>query len=416
MLSKLTLIGLGALVLALLALLGTAFLTDNASLLIGAAVVVLCATNFIGQYLLLGRRFTKRAIAVQGVSALVLVGIFYIAVLMPTAGERLPDLAGVQYWDLATGSRIAYLKLEPGNPTHAEPIVFLHGGPGVADLQGDAAYFGRLCEEGYVVYVYDQLGTGRSSRLQDPSGYSIERDAADLEEIRRQIGAEKMILIGHSYGASLAATYIAQHGEHVAKLIASSPGALVGGVAGGGDFQGRLITVQKLSLYAVILQPRVLTAYTLLQINPRAAHHFAGDSEMDARNDEVYAVAEPALHCGNKASAHRLHGLGFYANQFPQSAQHVQPKDMTQALKRYKIPTLVIKGSCDYLTWASAIDYLDAFQAGPAQLIYLSGAGHNAYQDKPHEFEMNLKAFLSGQPLPKLYIGKNVPADYEKGY
>ena len=85
-------------------------------------------------------------------------------------------------------------------------------------------------------------------------------------------------------------------------------------------------------------------------------------------------------------------------------------------LRRYQIPTLVFKGSCDYLTWASAIDYLDAFQSGPSQLIYLSGAGHNIYQYKPLEFESNLKAFLLGQPLPNEYTGIGVPADYEKGY
>jgi proline iminopeptidase len=414
-LTKLTMLGLATLALAYLTLFGTAFHTDNASIFIGAALAMLCVANFTGQYFLLGRRFTKRTIAVQGVSALILLSIFYVAVLMPTAGERIPDLTGVQYWDLATGSRIAYIKLEPEKTTHAEPIIFLHGGPGIADLHGDAAYFGRLREEGYVVYVYDQLGTGRSSRLQDPSGYTIERNAADLESIRHQIGAEKVILIGHSYGASLAALYIAQHGEHVAKFIASSPGALLGGIAGGGDLLLRLTTVQKLSIYAQILQPRPLMTYLLLQINPRAAHQFAGDSEMDARNDDVYAASESALHCGSKELTHSLYGLGFYAFQFPQSAHTVRPKDFTPALKHYKIPTLVIKGSCDYLSWASALDYLNAFQSGPAQLVYLSGAGHNAYQDKPEEFEMNLKAFLNDQPLPNQYTGRSVPADYEKG-
>jgi proline iminopeptidase len=138
-------------------------------------------------------------------------------------------LPGVRYWDLATGSRIAYVKLTSGHPTRVQPIIFLHGGPGVADMEGAAAYFGPLIDEGYEVYVYDELGSGRSSRLADPTGYTIARDAADLEEIRRQIGANEVILIGHSYGASLAATYIAQHGEHVARFIAISPGALVGG-------------------------------------------------------------------------------------------------------------------------------------------------------------------------------------------
>src|SRR5690606_21465063 len=157
------------------------------------------------------------------------------------------------------------------------------GGPGVPDLEGDAAYFGRLREEGYVVYVYEELGTGHSSRLDDPSGYTVERDAADLEAIRQQIGAPKVILIGRSYRAAVAATYVAGHGDHVARLISAAPGALLGGVAGGGALRLRLTTAQTLFQYALILQPRPLIVYTLLQINPRAAHALAGDAEMDAR-------------------------------------------------------------------------------------------------------------------------------------
>lgn len=416
MLGKAVLIGFFAEVMAVLALVGTAFFTANLSVLVGTALGVLFLANYIGQYFLFGQRFIKGRVASWSVSSLVLLGIFYIAVLKPAAGENPPDLADVQYWNLSTGSKIAYLKLAPEKKARPEPIIFLHGGPGIADLEGDAAYFGRLREEGYIVYVYDQLGTGRSSRLQDPGGYTIERHAADLEEIRQQIGADKVILIGHSYGASLAALYIAQHGEHVAKFIASSPGALIGGIEGGSGLQTRLTTAQKLAIYALILQPRPFTAYLLLQINPRAAHRFASDAEMDARNDDVYAISEPALHCGNHETTQRLYGLGFYSLQFPQSARAVPPKDFTAALKRYKIPTLVIKGSCDYLSWASGLEYLDAFQSGPAQLVYLSGAGHNAYQDKPEEFEMNLKAFLNEQPLPNGYSGRSVPADYEKGY
>ncbi|MCE7984449.1 MAG: alpha/beta hydrolase [Caldilinea sp. CFX5] len=416
MLGKQLLVALVALLLALLALVGTAFFTDSASWLTGMALVVLAIVNFGGQAWLVDRRLVKKPSIVPVVSTLLLLGFFAVAVLLPAAGEPFPTAPDVQDWDLPTGSRIAYHKLAPATPAHPEPIIFVHGGPGVADLAGDAAYFGRLREEGYVVYVYDQVGAGRSSRLQDPSGYTIERSVADLEAIRQQIGAEQIILIGHSYGAGVAALYSARHGEHVAKLIVASPGALVGGLAEGGVPQDRLTPTQKLHLYALILQPRPFTVYTLLLINPRAAHAFAGDAEMDARMDAVYAVTEPALHCEPPATARPLQGVGFYANQFPQSGRYTPPSDVAQALQRYAIPTLVIKGACDYLNWASALAYLDAFQQGPAHLVYLHDAGHNVYQDQPQAFAENMKAFLQGQPLPNEYSSRSVPADYEKGY
>jgi alpha-beta hydrolase superfamily lysophospholipase len=56
-------------------------------------------------------------------------------------------------------------------------------------MAGDARYFGALAQEGFGVYVYDQVGRGRSERLDDPRGYTLERDVADLEAIRHAAGA-----------------------------------------------------------------------------------------------------------------------------------------------------------------------------------------------------------------------------------
>jgi proline iminopeptidase len=105
-------------------------------------------------------------------------------------------------------------------------VVVVHGGPGVADMAGDAAYFGQLAGDGYDVWVYDQVGTGRSSRLADPRRYDIAREVADLEAIRGRIGADRMVLIGHSWGGQVAASYLAAHPANVARVVFSSPGAL----------------------------------------------------------------------------------------------------------------------------------------------------------------------------------------------
>ncbi|GAA4236023.1 pimeloyl-ACP methyl ester carboxylesterase [Streptosporangium album] len=52
------------------------------------------------------------------------------------------------------------------------------------------------------------------------------RDAADLEAIRRVLRADKLILVGRSWGGSLTARYLAAHPRHVAKAVFVSPGAL----------------------------------------------------------------------------------------------------------------------------------------------------------------------------------------------
>jgi proline iminopeptidase len=175
---------------------------------------------------------------------------------------------------------------------------------------------------------------------------------------------------------------------------------------------GRLTAAQQRPLYAALLQPRALLGYALLQVNPQAAHAFAGDAEMDARFDVVYNLTAPALHCRGAPSAPELHGLGFYAHQYPQSATRPPHADYRPALAAQHTPALVIKGSCDYLSWSSAQDYLRTLPLG--QLLYLPGAGHNAYQDKPAQFIAAVQAFLAGRPVPEQpYSNSQPPQDYE---
>ena len=78
-------------------------------------------------------------------------------------------------------------------------------------MKGDSEYFGELARDGFHVYIYDMVGRGRSARLADPRDYTLERDVSDLEAIRKEIGAERVVLIGHSYGGTLAAAYAASH-------------------------------------------------------------------------------------------------------------------------------------------------------------------------------------------------------------
>ena len=72
----------------------------------------------------------------------------------------------------------------------------------------------------------------------------------------------------------------------------------------------------------------------------------------------------------------------------------------------------MVKGRCDYLSWSSAREYLNALP--DAKLLYLNDSGHNAYQDEPERYMANVHAFLLGQPLPESpYDGHRRPEGYE---
>jgi pimeloyl-ACP methyl ester carboxylesterase len=83
-----------------------------------------------------------------------------------------------------------------------------------------------------------------------------------------------------------------------------------------------------------------------------------------------------------------------------------------QTLPGRTSPPSVIKGRCDYLSWSSAQEYLEALPH--ARLLYMQEAGHNAYQDEPERYMAGVRAFLLDQPLPERpYEGNHLPEDYE---
>jgi len=317
-----------AAVAGLLALVGVAVVSARPAVFLGAGLAVFLAATAAGVVLstrrLPWRRRRRARVAGSAVCVLVGVATFVVTALLPLGDPRLPPapVAGQRFWALPTGSRIAWVRVPARGRPRPTPVVFLHGGPGIADMAGDAAYFGQLAGDGWDVYVYDQVGTGRSSRLADPRRYTIAREVADLEAIRERIGAVRMVLIGHSWGGQVAAAYLAAHPEHVARVVFSSPGALAPALddGSGGGVRGRLTRSQQLRLYALLVRPRALLAHGLLNVNPEAAHAFAGDAEMDARNDRVYNAGRAGTHCRDAGLGPALHGLGFYTFQFPQSA------------------------------------------------------------------------------------------------
>ena len=115
------------------------------------------------------------------------------------------------------------------------PVVMLHGyGSGIgiysASLGPLAATLNRR------VYAVDGLGCGRSARPKWTLGYGTKSDLDDVEAYsadaldlwRQEIGAEKIILCGHSIGGYLSVAYAERYPERVEKLMLLSPAGVVG--------------------------------------------------------------------------------------------------------------------------------------------------------------------------------------------
>lgn len=393
--------------LAFGATVGVAVYTTIPALFLAAGWVVLALGTYLSARLAI-RPSTRRRLAVSTLAVLTLVGGF--GLLWPQTGRAPAAPPGMHTVVLPTGSRLAYLKLTGRGGQQRTPVIFVHGGPGVADMRGDAIYLRPLADAGYDVYLYDQLGAGHSQRLSDPTGYTIPRALADLDAFRQAIGAPRVDLLAYSWGATLSAAYLAAHPGRVEKVVFVSPGAMVGGTSDVNDLLSRLGVARRWRVYRQALVPRALLAWTLVQVSPRAAHAYAGDAEMDARFRQISAAVAPGLFCHPVASTGA--DVGFYANATMLRPSVWRRFDPHQTLRHVRTPALVVKGSCDYLSWSSAVDYRNTLP--DARMVYLAGAGHELYAERPEAFFAAVEAFLAGQPLPvPVQTRSTPPPDYQ---
>ena len=92
--------------------------------------------------------------------------------------------------------------------TDGIPAVYLHGGPG-SGCQPDHR---RLFDpERFHAVLFDQRGAGRSRPKGRREDNTLPHLIADMETIREQFGFERWMLVGGSWGATLALAYAEAH-------------------------------------------------------------------------------------------------------------------------------------------------------------------------------------------------------------
>jgi proline iminopeptidase len=115
----------------------------------------------------------------------------------------------------ANGLMIYYQTLGRG-----APLMILHGGPG-SSHDYFLPYLLPLARHNRLVLI-DERGSGRSQKLEDPSGYTIENMAEDVETVRQALNLGKINLLGHSYGGALAQAYALKYQRNLNHLILAS--------------------------------------------------------------------------------------------------------------------------------------------------------------------------------------------------
>ncbi|MBX9648966.1 MAG: prolyl aminopeptidase [Xanthobacteraceae bacterium] len=96
------------------------------------------------------------------------------------------------------------------------PAVYLHGGPG-SGCQPDHR---RLFDpERFHAVLFDQRGAGRSRPKGGRDANTLQHLIADMEMIREKFGFERWMVVGGSWGATLALAYAEAHPDRVSGIV-----------------------------------------------------------------------------------------------------------------------------------------------------------------------------------------------------
>ncbi|WP_353070540.1 alpha/beta hydrolase, partial (plasmid) [Tunturiibacter empetritectus] len=354
---------------------------------IGLLVVVALLVFFLGVLLtaeLLGklsRTFLNRSAVLTSaaLTPLFVLGL-YLAVLRPMHYPRAVPVARANtlYWNLPTGSRIAYSVYEPpaGVPLKADPILFVHGGPGARAFDTDHAFYRQFAQDGFRVYLFDQAGSGLSDRL-PAADYTVERFVADMEAIRQQIGSERLILIGHSWGGTLVAHYAAAHPDHVAKLIFHSPGGIWNWASAPMGLQ-RTDAQTKEGLPPL----RVLAAIVLSHANWNAAENLLPQQESGDWQTATSPVEFVATVCKGERSKlpadlspAYFAGMNLYPLLVAQRELNDKPEmDIRAQLGKLHVPAIALESQCDFVPWSQQVEYKKSIFG--LHEFYFADAGH----------------------------------------
>ena len=251
-----------------------------------------------------------------------------------------------------------------------QPVVFSHGWPLSADAFEDQMVF--LASRGYRCIAHDRRGHGRSS--QPWNGNDMDTYADDLAALVDRLDLRKAIHVGHSTGGGEVARYIGRHGtKRVAKAV------LIGAIAP--------------LMLKTAANPGGLPIEAFDQIRAGVL----------ADRSQFFKDLSMPFYGFNRPGAKVSQGLrdsfwlqGMMAG-FPAAYDCIKvfsETDLTDDLKKFDLPTLILHGDDDQIVPIGASALLSSKIVKGSTLKVYPGLPHGMCSTHKAQINTDLLAFL----------------------
>lgn len=146
--------------------------------------------------------------------------------LMGCAEEKKEEdaAARVGLWPEVEPYKTDYLKVseiheiyyELSGNSEGKPVFFLHGGPGGGTSPRARRFFNP---EKFHIVLHDQRGAGQSKPKAEIKENTTQNLVSDIEKLRKHLGLGKILLVGGSWGSTLALAYAETYPENVRGIV-----------------------------------------------------------------------------------------------------------------------------------------------------------------------------------------------------
>ncbi len=260
------------------------------------------------------------------------------------------------------------------------PAVYLHGGPG-SGCQPDHR---RLFDpERFHAVLFDQRGAGRSRPKGGRDANTLQHLIADMELIREQFGFERWMVVGGSWGATLALAYAQAHPDRVTGIVlrATFLGTMREIENGFLDVLPRFFPGLYEDFLGVLPQEeraRPIDAYfrRILDTDP-AVHGPAARAW--GQTEGILSEHAPSRGRLDLSSSRALPATPFMEAHYFANDSFMQPDQlMREAGKLAGLPGIIVQGRYDLLC-PPATSYALGSVWREAEIRVVEGAGHTLY-------------------------------------
>ncbi|MCP4643232.1 MAG: alpha/beta fold hydrolase [bacterium] len=255
------------------------------------------------------------------------------------------------------------------------PLVLIHGGPGGTHHVFHPA-LSCLKDSARLIY-YDQRGCGASD-YKKGEGYTIEQSVDDLDKLREALGIDEWVVLGHSFGGTVAQCYALKHPDRVLGLVLVTSSTRGLPVSVSGSRQSHYLSYEEQERIAELHSTPALTTAQLvfnLQMN--------GDwKRQEYYRPTVDQMARVALYEWVQADDFR-----------PSMIPSLNLLRLGRVFDDCPIPTLIVEAKWDN-TWTT--DKVPKIHScfPNAELVVFERSAHIPYEDEPDKFRAVMKAFI----------------------